>query len=222
MAKGNFDNSFKEKRFQLVQTLRKKGIYDENLLTILNELPRELFVEPAFINKAYEDTALPISCMQTISQPFTVAYMTQLLEIKPGNKILEIGTGSGYQAAILYLLGARVFTVERIPDLLSKARKIFEQLEFNIKCLDGDGSIGLKKYAPYDGIIVTAAAPSIPQQLIQQLKIGGRLVVPIGNKLYQAMNLIIKKDKMNYSVYEKDKFKFVPLIGIDGWKETSE
>jgi protein-L-isoaspartate(D-aspartate) O-methyltransferase len=219
MVKGNFDNNFKEKRFQLVQSVRKKGIFDENLLSVLEELPRELFVEPAFINRAYEDTALPIQCMQTISQPFTVAYMTQLLEIKVGHKILEIGTGSGYQAAILYLLGAKVFTIERIPELLNKTIKIFNELNFEIKCYEGDGTIGLKQYAPYDGIIVTAAAPSVPQQLVQQLKIGGRLVVPIGNKNFQTMNLIIKQDKTNFKIIEKDTFKFVPLIGIDGWNE---
>jgi len=219
MVKRNFDNNFREKRFHLVQSLKKKGISDENLLSVLEEIPREIFVEPAFINRAYDDTALPIQCMQTISQPFTVAYMTQLLEIKPGKKILEIGTGSGYQAAILYLLGAKVFTIERIPELLNKATKIFNEYNFDIKCFEGDGTLGLMQHAPFDGIIVTAAAPTVPRQLVQQLKKGGRLVVPIGNKNFQTMNLIIKQEKNNYQVIEKDTFKFVPLIGADGWSE---
>lgn len=210
-------NLFKEKRYQLVQSLRNKGISDEELLTVIEELPRELFVDPPFINRAYDDTALPIKCMQTISQPYTVAYMTELLCVKPGNKILEIGTGSGYQAAILYLLGAKVFTIERIPELLNNAKQIFEQIGFRINCFLGDGSIGLSQYAPYDSIIVTAAAPSVPNKLIEQLKVGGRLVIPIGSKTYQTMNLIIKQNKNDYQLIEKDTFKFVPLIGDAGW-----
>ncbi|MFH1050056.1 MAG: protein-L-isoaspartate(D-aspartate) O-methyltransferase [bacterium] len=222
MVKINSDNNYREKRFQLVQSLRRKGISDEALLSVLEELPRELFVEPAFINRAYDDTALPIRCMQTISQPFTVAYMTQLLEIEPGNKILEIGTGSGYQAAILYLMGARVYSIERIPELLNNAKYLFDKLNFDIKCFEGDGTVGLNQFAPFDGIIVTAAAPSVPQQLVQQLKTGGKLVVPIGEKNLQTMNLIIKADKNNYKIIERDTFKFVPLIGIDGWSELVE
>ncbi len=219
MVKIYSDISFREKRFQLVQSLRNKGISNETLLSVFEELPREIFVEPAFIQRAYEDTALPIKCMQTISQPYTVAYMTQLLEIEPGNKILEIGTGSGYQAAILYLMGAKVYTIERILELLNHAKKTFESLNFNIKCFEGDGTLGLKQFVPYDGIIVTAAAPSVPQELIHQLKIGGKLVIPIGNKNIQIMNLIIKINEKDYKIIEKDTFKFVPLIGINGWNE---
>lgn len=214
-------NLFREKRLQLVNSLRNKGITDEELLSVMEELPRELFVDPPFINRAYDDTALPIKCMQTISQPYTVAYMTELICVKPGQKILEIGTGSGYQAAILYLLGAKVYTVERIPELLNNANKIFEQIGFQINCFLGDGSIGLSQYAPYDSIIVTAAAPSIPTKLIEQLKIGGRLVIPIGNKTYQTMNLIIKQSAIDYQLIEKDTFKFVPLIGDAGWNSEN-
>jgi protein-L-isoaspartate(D-aspartate) O-methyltransferase len=210
-------NLFREKRQLLVKSLRNKGITDDELLAVMEELPRELFVDPPFINRAYDDTALPIKCMQTISQPYTVAYMTELLCVKPSHKVLEIGTGSGYQAAILYLLGAKVYTIERIPELLNNANDIFEQMGFKINCFLGDGSIGLSKYAPFDSIIVTAAAPSIPNRLIEQLKIGGRLVIPIGSKSYQTMNLIIKHTDNNYQLIEKDTFKFVPLIGDNGW-----
>lgn len=213
-------NTFREKRNQLVKSLKIKGIYDVNLIQALLTLPREFFIEPGFLYRSYEDTALPISSGQTISQPFTVAYMTQLLEIQHEDKVLEIGTGSGYQAALLYLMGAKVYTIERITELLDRAMLRFQELAMVINCFEGDGTLGLPEYAPYDKIIVTAAAPSKPVKLINQLKVGGKLVVPIGNKSLQTMHLIIKQDGKNYKDVPKDTFKFVPLIGKDGWDDN--
>jgi protein-L-isoaspartate(D-aspartate) O-methyltransferase len=212
-----YENTYKERRFQLIQILKSKGIRDTELLQVMQKLPRELFVEKAFINRAYEDNALPIKCEQTISQPYTVAYMTELLEVQQGEKVLEIGTGSGYQAAILFLLGAEVFTIERHKELTLKAKEKFSELGLEINSFYGDGSIGLMKYSPYDKIIVTAAAPEIPISLIKQLKLGGRLVVPVGDKNLQKMHLIIRTDEDNYKDYEQDTFRFVPLIGVEGW-----
>lgn len=216
----NFQNNlFAEKRFQLIQELKTKGIKDKRVLNALNNLPRELFVEEPFINRAYEDNALPIKCNQTISQPYTVAYMTELLDVQQGNKILEIGTGSGFQAALLHLLGAEVYTIERFEELAINAMKKFQNLGFNIKVYTGDGTKGLPEFAPYDRIIVTAAAPQEPKSLIKQLKIGGKLVIPIGDKRYQIMHLIIRLNENNYRDIEKGEFRFVPLIGDEGWKE---
>jgi len=212
-----YENTYKERRFQLTQILKSKGIQNKELLDVIQKLPRELFVEKAFINRAYEDNALPIKCEQTISQPYTVAYMTELLEIQEGEKVLEIGTGSGYQAAILYLLGAEVFTIERHKELSLKAKERFSDLGFKINSFFGDGTLGLKKYSPYDKIIVTAAAPEIPFSLIKQLNFNGRLVVPVGDKNQQTMHLIIRVDEDNYKDYEQDSFRFVPLIGVEGW-----
>lgn len=212
-----FDNTFLEKRRQLVDLLKRRGINDERVLNAIATLPREYFVSSTFQNRAYEDNALPIDCNQTISQPYTIAFMTQLLKVNEGDRVLEIGTGSGYQASILFLLGAKVFTIERIPELYHKSIEKFKYFGFNINTRLGDGTIGWKEFAPYDGIIVTAAAPKIPQTLIEQLAIGGRLVVPVGDKVSQAMHLIIKKDENNYIEEKIDRFKFVPLIGKEGW-----
>ncbi len=214
------DITYRERRYQLVSTLKKKGIRDSKVLAVFNKVPREFFVDAGFTNRAYEDNALPISCMQTISQPFTVAYMTELMDIQSGDKVLEIGTGSGYQAVILALLGAEVFTIERHQDLLEKAKQRFEQLDIPINCFVGDGSQGLQEFAPYDKIIVTAASPKIPDSLINQLKNGGRMVIPIGEKHSQTMHLIIRKNKNYFDDIQKDTFRFVPLIGEEGWKES--
>lgn len=212
-----FDNTFLEKRRQLVELLKRRGINDERVLEAIAALPREYFVSSAFQNRAYEDNALPIDCNQTISQPYTIAFMTQLLKVKEGDRVLEIGTGSGYQASILYLLGANIFTIERIRELYLKSIERFKYFGFNINSRHGDGTIGWKEFAPYDGIIVTAAAPKVPQPLIEQLAIGGRLVVPVGDKTSQAMHLVIKKDENNFTEEKIDRFKFVPLIGKEGW-----
>ncbi len=213
----NNNDDFTEKRLQLVKSLQRKGIRDEKVLRAMSELPRELFVSPAFFHRAYEDSALPLSDRQTISQPYTVAYMTSLLNVRKGDKILEIGTGSGYQAALLNLMGADVYSVERIAGLQKQAMKIFDMLEMNITLNVGDGTIGWEEFAPYDGIIITAGAPHIPNQLRGQLNINGRMVVPVGNKESQSMYVIIRISNKEYSTEKRHKFKFVPLIGKDGW-----
>ncbi len=210
--------SFNERRRDLVESLRIKGIKDENVLKAIGELPREKFLNSPFENRAYEDTALPIDCGQTISQPYTVAYMTSLLNIKQNDKILEIGTGSGYQACILYLLGARVFTVERIIQLYEQANIRFKEFGYNIMTRLGDGSIGWSEFAPYNGIIVTAAAPKVPEALKNQLEIGSRLVIPIGTMHSQAMVVVERQSNQQFKQWTNDYFKFVPLIGKEGWE----
>jgi len=216
----NYQNNyqFKEARFQLVDRLRQRGIKDERILSSMNKIPRELFVDPAFVSQAYEDIALPIDCNQTISQPYTVAFMTQALNLKEGSKVLEIGTGSGYQATLLYLMGMRVYTIERIYELYLKANRIFQQLGVNVLTRWGDGSLGWKEYAPYDGIIVTAAAPKVPEPLLEQLAINGRLVIPVGDRSYQAMYIITKVGDNQFQEEQEHFFKFVPLIGEYGWQ----
>jgi protein-L-isoaspartate(D-aspartate) O-methyltransferase len=216
----NYQNNyqFKEARFQLVDRLRQRGIKDERILSAMNKIPRELFVDPAFVSQAYEDIALPIDCNQTISQPYTVAFMTQALNLKEGSKVLEIGTGSGYQATLLYLMGMRVYTIERIYELYLKANRIFQPLGVNVLTRWGDGSLGWKEYAPYDGIIVTAAAPKVPEPLLEQLAINGRLVIPVGDRSYQAMYIITKVGDNQFQEEQEHFFKFVPLIGEYGWQ----
>ncbi len=212
------DNSFREKRLYLINHLRKKGI-SENILEAMEKLSREKFVGSGMHHRAYEDTALPIECSQTISQPYTVAFMTEKLDVQKDDKILEIGTGSGYQAALLALLGARVFTIERIPELYEKANQLFRQWGLKINTRLGDGSLGWKEFAPYDGIIVTAAAPKIPEPLLDQLKIGGKMVIPIGDLSSQDMFTITKTGENEYSQDVTKSFKFVPLIGKKGWEK---
>lgn len=209
---------FREQRRAMVELLRQKGIDDERVLEVMGKLPREIFINPSLHNRAYEDTALPIDCNQTISQPYTVAFMTSLLKVEPNNKVLEIGTGSGYQACLLYLLGARVFTVERILELFEQANKKFHELGFNINTRYGDGTLGWKEFAPYDRIIVTAASPRIPPSLKEQLAIGGRMVLPVGNKSSQVMCLVERISENEFKEYRNDHFKFVPLIGKEGWE----
>lgn len=208
---------FNEQRRLLVESLRKRGNIDENVLQAMLGLSREIFVNPALASRVYEDSALPINSGQTISQPYTVAFMTSLLKISKDDKVLEIGTGSGYQACLLYLLGARVFTVERIPELFESSKQIFRKLNMNINSRLADGTLGWRDFAPYDGIIVTAAAPNVPKSLIEQLQIGGRLVIPVGDKSTQIMHLITRISDNDYSEEKIDRFKFVPLIGKDGW-----
>ncbi len=211
-------NQMRTQREALIASLRQKGIKNENVLSAMNYLPRELFVLPTFINRAYEDSALPIEDKQTISQPYTVAYMTELLDINEGERVLEIGTGSGYQAALLYLLGASVYSVERVQNLYEHCRSLFSQLGATINLKFGDGSLGWSSNAPYDSIIITAAAPNVPNKLIMQLKIGGKMILPIGGKNAQDMFVIIREDEEHYSSQQLDKFKFVPLIGKNGWE----
>ncbi|MBR9974723.1 MAG: protein-L-isoaspartate(D-aspartate) O-methyltransferase [Bacteroidetes bacterium] len=204
-------------RQQLVEHLRKKGITDEAVLEAISAIPRHVFVQEVFKPKAYDDSALPIECRQTISQPFTVAFMTQLLRLQQGQKVLEIGTGSGYQACILTHMGARVFTIERHFALLECARTRMETLGYNIASKVGDGSIGWSQFAPFDGIIVTAGAPDVPQSLLRQLADGGRLVIPVGDKATQDM-IVVQRLGEEFVHTRHTGFKFVPLVGKEGWR----
>lgn len=204
-------------RHQLVELLRKKGITDEAVLETIAAIPRHVFVQEVFKPKAYDDSALPIECQQTISQPFTVAFMTQLLRLQRGQKVLEIGTGSGYQACILAHMGARVFTIERHFALLEYARARMEQLGYNIASKVGDGSIGWSQFAPFDGIIVTAGAPDVPPSLLRQLADGGRLVIPVGDQTTQDM-IVVQRLGDEFVHTRHSGFKFVPLVGKEGWQ----
>lgn len=182
------------------------------------EVPRHYFFPKAFQDKAYDDAAFPIEEGQTISQPFTVAFQTELLAVKPGAKILEIGSGSGYQAAILHQMGANVYTIERMEKLYRNCVELFRELGMGIHLFWGDGSLGLESQAPFDGILVTAAAPDLAEHLKIQLKPGGRLVAPIGDRNFQKMVLIERDVDNIYRRTEHGDFKFVPLIGKHGWK----
>lgn len=212
---------FKRRRQALVDELYNKGIRDANVLTAIEKVPRHLLIDTALQNRAYEDTALPIQLGQTISQPFTVARQTELLMVKRGDKILEVGTGSGYQCSLLCEMGAQVYSVERHLDLYEKARAMLKLMGYraNLKC--GDGTLGWSAYAPYDGIIVTAGAPVIPDNLKIQLSIGGRLVIPVGDAEKQAMIRIIRLSEEEFKEESFSDFKFVPLIGKKGWEEGS-
>lgn len=210
---------FKQRRGRLVNTLAEKGIKDERILEAFNMVPRHVFVDTALQDRAYKDTALPIGKDQTISQPYTVARQTELLEVKPGEKVLEIGTGSGYQAAILCELGAEVYTIERHKELYEKARSIVRELGYSVRFKLGDGTVGWSAYAPYDAIVVTAGAPVVPEDLVDQLSLNGRLVVPVGDEKRQEMIRIIKIRKDEYEEEHYSDFKFVPLIGKKGWQE---
>ena len=213
------DLKFRQRRRRLVDTLREKGIRDERVLEAFSIVPRHLFIDTALEDKAYQDTALPIGKDQTISQPYTVARQTELLEVMPGERVLEIGTGSGYQAAILCELGAQVYSVERHAELYERAREILRDLGYSVRLKLGDGTLGWSAYAPYDAIVVTAGAPVVPDDLVEQLNVNGRLVVPVGDADRQVMLRIIKIRKGEFEQEEFRDFKFVPLIGKKGWSE---
>lgn len=199
-------------RNQLVSTLQQKGITDLGVLDAIKKIPRHLFLNSSFEDYAYQDKAFPIAAGQTISQPYTVAFQTQLLEIKRGHKVLEIGTGSGYQTAVLCLMGAKVYSVERQNELFKQTSVLLPKLGIRPKHLTfGDGYKGLPTYGPFDSIIVTAGAPYIPQPLMAQLKIGGRLVIPLGEKV-QIMTLLIRKNETQFEKHELGEFRFVPLL----------
>ena len=199
-------------RNQLVSLLKEKGIVDKYVLEAINKIPRHLFLNSTFADFAYQDKAFPIGEGQTISQPYTVAFQTQLLEVKKDHKILEIGTGSGYQTAVLFLMGAKVYSVERQNKLFKQTSLLLPKLGIRPKHLSfGDGYKGLPDHAPFDSIIVTAGAPTIPQALMAQLKIGGRLVIPLGEKK-QIMTLLIRKNETQFEKHEFGDFKFVPLL----------
>jgi len=200
------------RRNQLVSLLQEKGIKDTNVLEAIRSVPRHLFLNSSFEEIAYADRAFPIGAGQTISHPYTVAFQTELLGVKNGDSILEIGTGSGYQTAILLKMGARVYTVERQHELYKETIKTFNKLHLRPKIYSfGDGYKGMPNEAPFDGIIVTAGAPFIPQALMAQLKIGGRLVIPVGDDL-QIMTLLIRLNETQFEKHEFGDFKFVPLL----------
>lgn len=199
-------------RNQLVTLLKEKGIIDKSVLEAINKIPRHLFLDSSFADYAYQDKAFPIGAGQTISQPYTVAFQSQLLEVKKDHKILEIGTGSGYQTAVLCLMGAKVFSIERQNKLFKQTLALLPKLGVRPKHLSfGDGYKGLPDHAPFDSIIVTAGAPIIPQALMAQLKIGGRLVIPLGEE-NQIMTLLIRKNETQFEKHEFGDFKFVPLL----------
>lgn len=210
---------YEKEKENLIKELIQQGIKDERVLDAIRNVPRELFVPETLRDKAYSNIALPIGKGQTISQPLTVAIMTESLKLEPGMKVLDVGTGSGYQAAILHYLGARVFTIERDFDLFKKARKLFDELDLRIATTCGDGTLGWSEFSPYDRIIVTAAAPDIPKELKRQLAIGGILVIPVGTRSTQIMKILTKKGENEFELEEIPAFQFVPLIGANGWKE---
>ncbi len=211
---------YEAERSDLVIKLEQKGITDKLVLKSMNEIERHKFVPPAITYNAYKDVALPIGFGQTISQPYTVAYMTQALNLKPGSKVLEIGTGSGYQAAILEKMGMQVFSIERNTDLYLRTRKFFDKMGIRVHTKLGDGTIGWDEFAPYEGIIVTAGSPSVPLSLKKQLAIVGRLVIPVGDKASQHLTIVTKLAEDEFDIEEIPEFKFVPLIGREGWANS--
>ncbi|PQB04037.1 protein-L-isoaspartate(D-aspartate) O-methyltransferase [Aureitalea marina] len=200
------------KRKQLVELLRKKGIADEAVLQAMNRVPRHLFMDSGFLEHAYVDKAFPIAADQTISQPYTVARQTELLEVKSGDKVLEIGTGSGYQSAVLLEMGVQVYTVERQNELFKKTSKLLPRMGYRPKkMVFGDGYKGLKEFAPYHGIVVTAGAPELPKDLLAQLKVGGRMVIPLG-KTTQIMTVYTRKGETEFEKREYGAYRFVPML----------
>ncbi len=199
-------------RNQLVSLLKEKGITDANVLSAIGKIPRHLFLNSGFEEFAYQDKAFPIGAGQTISQPYTVAFQSQLLQVKKDDKVLEIGTGSGYQTAVLVMMGAKVFSVERQNELFKQTSALLPKLNIRPKHLSfGDGYKGLPNFAPFDSIIVTAGAPFIPNPLMAQLKIGGRLVIPLGEE-QQIMTMLIRKNETQFEKHEFGEFRFVPLL----------
>ena len=197
----------------LVEELKSKGISDENVLNAINAVPRHVFLDSSFLNFAYQDKAFPIGSGQTISQPFTVAFQSSLLEIKKNMKVLEIGTGSGYQACVLAEMGAKVFSIERQRKLYTKTKAFLAEFPYRIKMFLGDGNKGLPTYGPFDRIIITAAAPEIPQALVDQLKTGGMMVIPLcENEEHQTMLRLTKQEDGTLKREEYGDFRFVPML----------
>ncbi len=208
------EDTFKHKglRYKLVNILKTKNIKDEKVLKAIGNVPRHLFMDSGFLDHAYQDKAFPIAADQTISQPYTVAFQSELLQIKSGDKILEIGTGCGYQTAVLLELGAKVYSIERQQELFKKTSKFLPKLGYRAKQLVfGDGYKGLVEEAPFDGVIVTAGAPYVPKPLLSQLKIGGKLIIPVGEDV-QIMNMFIRKGQKEFEQEEFGEFRFVPLL----------
>jgi len=205
-------NRHKGMRNQLVATIERKGITDKKVLEAISKIPRHLFMDSSFVDFAYQDKPFPIGADQTISQPFTVAFQTELLKVKPGDKILEIGTGSGYQAAVLIELKAQVYSIERQKELYARVKKFLPSVGYvPKKLIYGDGYLGMPDEAPFDGIIVTAGAPEVPKALLSQLKVGGRLVIPVGDDV-QVMTLFIRTSEKSFEKHEFGDFRFVPML----------
>ena len=214
-----FIDNYRERgaRKQLVELLRQRGIADKQVLEAIGKVPRHYFFDETFWNQAYKDIAFPIGDGQTISQPYTVAYQTELLHIKPDDKVLEIGTGSGYQTCILLELGAKVYTIERQLNLYNRTIQVLPYMGYKPHFFLGDGSKGIPEHAPYDKILVTAGAPFVPDVMLKQLQIGGVLVIPVGNEKEQKMLTIIRVGEQDYDRIELDTFRFVPLVGDKAW-----
>ena len=222
MTEPNFEGigfTSRRTRDRLIGRLEASGIRNPAVLEVMRQVPRHIFIDEALAHRAYEDSALPIGLGQTISQPFTVAKQTELLGIQPGDKILEIGTGSGYQCMVLCELKAEVYSVERHNELYHRAKDALRALGYRPQLKCGDGTLGWSTYAPYHGIVVTAGAPVVPDDLIRQLHIGGRLIIPVGSNTEQSMLRITRVSEEEYRQEEYEGFKFVPLIGQKGWKE---
>lgn len=219
MTSDSQERLYQRQRAHLIDELRSKGITNERVLAAIGAVPRHRFVDPALRHRVYRDEALPIGLQQTISQPFTVAYQTMMLNPHKDDRILEVGTGSGYQAAVLCELGARVFTIERHKPLLDRAVRKLESLGYRVVARHGDGTLGWPAFAPFDGILVTAGAPEVPQPLLEQLREpseappGGRLVIPVGDADGQRMTRITRTGPDTYEREETHVFRFVPLIG---------
>ena len=203
---------YKGLREKLIEEIRSKGIRNERVLEAIRKVPRHLFMDSGFIKFAYKDQAFPIGSGQTISQPYTVAFQTELLDVQPLDKVLEIGTGSGYQAAVLIEMGARVYTIERQKELYLKVQMQLPKMGYKPSFFYGDGYQGLPTYGPYDRILITAAAPEIPASLIEQLKVGGKMVIPLGGSGSQVMTLLEKKGINDYTIHEHGWFVFVPML----------
>ena len=214
-----FIDNYRERgaRKQLVALLKRRGIADRGVLEAIGKVPRHYFFDETFWNQAYRDIAFPIGDGQTISQPYTVAYQTELLHIEPGDRVLEIGTGSGYQTCILLELGAEVYTIERQPNLYNRTIQVLPYMGYKPHFFLGDGSKGVPKHAPYDKILVTAGAPFVPEVMLKQLRIGGLLVIPVGSEKEQKMVTILRVGEQAYERIELDTFRFVPLVGDKAW-----
>ena len=199
-------------RQKLVETITRKGISDQKVLKAIGNVPRHLFMDSSFIKFSYSDQAFPIGAGQTISQPYTVAFQTQLLELSPNEKVLEVGTGSGYQAAVLFEMGARVFSIERQRELFLKVQSLLPELGYKIRFFFGDGYRGVPSFAPYDKILVTAGAPDVPEALVKQLRTGGIMVIPVGGSNGQKMLKIVKKSETELDKTIQGDFVFVPML----------
>lgn len=208
------DDNFRHKglRAKLVEEICSKGIRDEMVLKAINKVPRHAFMDSGFINFSYKDKAFPIGAGQTISQPYTVAFQTELLQVRKFEKVLEVGTGSGYQTAVLLEIGAKVYTIERQRELYLKAQEQLPKLGYHPQFFYGDGYQGLPTYGPFDKILVTAGAPNIPEKLMEQLTVGGRMVIPVGSSNQQEMKLVEKKGQEDYKITNHGTFVFVPLL----------